>query len=98
PLNCEIEAPLTVKNVAAVPSGPTKLNGPVELLLPAAWNRKVVFAGKATLVQESVVHSAEKPAAGFASLRDEIRFPEVTKPVFIYVLKPRSLPPVLVSA
>ena len=31
-----IIAPLTAKNVPAVPSGPTKLNGPLTLLLPAA--------------------------------------------------------------
>ena len=36
PLNCEIDAPLVVKNVDAVPSGPTKLNGPFTLLLAAA--------------------------------------------------------------
>ena len=34
PSNCESEAPL-VKKVAAVPSGPTKLNGPSMLLLAA---------------------------------------------------------------
>ena len=36
---------LVVKKVAAVPSGPIKLNGPAGLLLPAIWNRSVVFAG-----------------------------------------------------
>ena len=29
---------MVVKNVAAVPSGPTKLNGPLTLLEPATWN------------------------------------------------------------
>src|SRR5712692_2160781 len=38
PLNCASDAPLVVKKVAAVPSGPTKLNGPPALLLAAIWN------------------------------------------------------------
>ena len=38
PLNWERDAPLTVKNVPAVPSGPTKVKGPATLLLPAASN------------------------------------------------------------
>jgi len=38
-------APLVVKNVPAVPSGPTKLNGPVALLLAATWNLTAVPAG-----------------------------------------------------
>ena len=29
---------MVVKNVPAVPSGPTKVNGPVLALLPATWN------------------------------------------------------------
>ena len=53
-MNWLSEEPLVVKNVAAVPSGPTKLNGPVGELLAATWNWSVVFAGTVA-VQESVV-------------------------------------------
>ena len=34
-----------LKYVLAVPSGPTKANGPVAEALPAAWKRSVVLAG-----------------------------------------------------
>jgi hypothetical protein len=36
PSNCDSDAPLVVKNVDAVPSGPTKLIGPASM--PATWN------------------------------------------------------------
>ena len=78
PLNWESDAPLVVKNVEAVPSGPTKLNGPFTLLLAAAWNLTAVFAGTLA-VQDKVVHSAEKPLAGFASLTDEMKSPDDAK-------------------
>ena len=54
PLNCDSDAPLVVKNVPAVPSGPTKVNGPAALLLAATWNLTVVFAG-VDAVHERVV-------------------------------------------
>ena len=38
-MNWASEAPLVVKNVPAVPSGPTKLYGPAKLLLAATWKR-----------------------------------------------------------
>jgi hypothetical protein len=47
-----------VKNVAAVPSGPTKLNGPYCELLAAIWNLIEVFAG-VDAVQLNVVQAAE---------------------------------------
>ena len=74
PLNCASEAPLVVKKVAAVPSGPTKLNGPAALLLAAAWNLSVVFAG-VVAVQESVVQVAEEPVTEPLSLVDETKLP-----------------------
>jgi hypothetical protein len=80
-LNWLSDAPLIVKKVPAVPSGPTKLNSPNALLLPAAWNLSVVFAG-ILAVHDSVVHVAENPVGGFASLIEEIREPEDTKPAF----------------
>ena len=90
PLNWLSDAPLMVKNVAVVPSGPTKLNGPLTLLLPAAWNLSVVFAGTLP-VQDNVVHVAEKLAAGFASFRDEIRSPDDTNGPRTYVWNPPDL-------
>jgi hypothetical protein len=78
-LNCVSGAPLVVKKVAAVPSGPTKLNGPLTLLLPPAWNLSVVFAG--TLADhENVVHVAERPVAGFASFTEETKSPDEANP------------------
>ena len=68
-----------VKNVAAVPSGPTKLKGPEAELLAATWNWSVVLAG-VEAVQESVVQSVVKPAAGLLSLSDETWLPESVKP------------------
>src|SRR5262245_18148214 len=70
PLNCASESPLE-KNEVAVPSGPTKVNGPVELLLAAAWNLTLEPAGA------DAVHPIESqvgvaPAAGFASFRDDV--------------------------
>src|SRR2546428_496455 len=80
PSNRLSEAPLAVKKVAPVPSGPTKLNGPATLLLPAAWNFTVVFPGAAA-VHESVVQCGVSPGIGLASLSDETRSPEATKVV-----------------
>ena len=47
PVTVVKSAGLVVKKVAEVPSGPTKLNGPPELVLAAAWNFRVVFVGVA---------------------------------------------------
>ena len=63
-------APLDVKKVPAVPSGPTKLNGPALVLLPAIWNLTLVPAG-CVAVNDSVVQVGLPPAAGFASFSDE---------------------------
>ena len=52
-------APLVVKNVPAVPSGPTKLNGPYCEVLPATWNWTLVPAG-CVAVNDSVVMLDEK--------------------------------------
>ena len=68
-----------MKKVFAVPSGPTKVNGPALLLLPATWNFTAVPAGVAA-VTDSVVHVGVLPAAGFASLTDETNVPEAAKP------------------
>ena len=89
-------APLVVKNVAAVPSGPTKLNGPALLLLPATWNLTSVPAGVVS-VNESVVHVGVRPAAGFASFSDETNVPDDAKPGLMYVMKLRSRPPTVLS-
>ena len=83
PSNCGVsEALLEVKNVAAVPSGPTKLNGPEAELLPATWKRTEVLVG-VVAVQESVVHAAVEPTAGLASLSAETKSPEATYPVLM---------------
>jgi hypothetical protein len=76
PLNCASEAPLVVKNVAAVPSGPTKAKGPEALLLAAAWNLTLVFAG-VVAVQESVVQLAEEPTAAPLSFVVDVSVPVV---------------------
>src|SRR5215471_14083425 len=86
PLNWLRLAPLVVKNVAAVPSGPTKLNGPNWLLLPATWNFTAVLAG-VVADQLSVVHCGVLPAAGFASFSEDTSVPEDAKPAFMYVWK-----------
>ncbi len=96
PLNCVSDPPL-VKKVPAVPSGPTKLNGPDTLLLAAAWNWMAVLAG-VEAVQESVVQCTVAPLAGLASFSEETKVPGDTKPVCMKILKPRSRPPLVVSA
>lgn len=91
PLNCESDAPLVVKNVDAVPSGPTKLNGPATLLLPATWNFTLVFAG-VVAVHESVFQFGAAPSAGLVSFTVEISVPDVWKiALFMYAAKTRSL-------
>jgi len=72
-------APLVVKKVPAVPSGPTKLNGPEALLLAPTWNLTAVPVG-VVAVYESVVQFGVRPAAGFASFSDETNVPEEAKP------------------
>ena len=72
-------APLVVKNVAAVPSGPTKLNGPLALLLAAIWNLTAVPAG-VLAEYVNVVQFGVRSPAGFASFSDETNVPEEAKP------------------
>ena len=74
PLNWESEAPLVVKNVDAVPSGPTKLKGPEALMLPATWNFTVVLAGVVAF-HAIDVHVAEAPETAPLSFVDEMRLP-----------------------
>ena len=74
-MNCASDAPLVVKNVDPVPSGPTKLNGPPDELLAAAWNLTDVEAGM-TDVQESVLHDGVAPVTGALSFTLETRLPE----------------------
>ena len=97
PLNWLRLAPLVVKNVPAVPSGPTNVQGPKLLLLAATWNLRPVPAGVAP-ANERVVHCGVRPAAGFASFSEETNVPEEAKPGLMYVTKLRSRPPTVVSA
>ena len=53
-----------LKKVAAVPSGPTKLNGPNGELLAAAWKRSVVPAGVEPF-HESEVQTGDAPGYAF---------------------------------
>jgi len=76
PLNCASDAPVVVKYVAPVPSGPTNVNGPLDELLAAAWKRTCVLAGTAS-VKLSVVQDVV-PVPGLLSLTDEIRSPAAT--------------------
>ena len=76
PLNCARVAPLVVKNVAAVESGPTNVKGPVALLLAAIWNLRLVFAGL-TVVQDNDGQVGVYPAAGLLSLSEDVRLPDV---------------------
>jgi hypothetical protein len=85
-VNCASDAPLDVKKVPLVLSGPTKLNGPFGSLLAAAWNRSVVFA-EVEAVHERVVQVAMLPTAGFASFSEETKSPDGAKPASTYVLK-----------
>jgi hypothetical protein len=85
-----------VKKVLDVPSGPTKVNGPYWLLLPATWNLTAVFAG-VVAVNESVVHVGVLPA-GFASFNEDTNVPDGAYPGLMYVMKLRSRPPTVVSA
>src|SRR5436190_329779 len=66
-----------VKNVPAVPSGPTKLNGPVDELLAAIWNFTEVFAGMVAF-QLKLPQIGVMPPDGLASLSDETRLPAET--------------------
>ena len=75
PWNWLRDVPDVVKNVAAVPLGPTNVNGPPALLLPATWNCRDVPDGKEALVQDKVVQFAMVPATGLASFTAETRFP-----------------------
>jgi len=65
-----------VKSVAAVPSGPTKLNGPSTEFEPANWNLSEVLAGVVAF-HEKVDQIGVRPAAGLASLVRETRLPLV---------------------
>src|SRR5205823_14922490 len=95
PLNWASEPPL-LKNVEAVPSGPTKLNGPETLLLAAIWNWTEVPAGVSAF-HDSMLQPAVEPSAGLASFSEETRLPDAAKPVCIKTLKPASVvtPPVV---
>ena len=64
-----------VKKVPAVPSGPTKLNGPLGLFEPASWNCSEVFAGTVAF-QENVDQIGVKPPEGLESLEDEKKLPD----------------------
>ena len=68
-----------MKYVPDVPSGPTNVKGPLLLLLPATWNFTAVPAG-VVAVNDSVVHVAVLPGAGFASLSEETNVPDEAKP------------------
>ena len=74
-----------------MPPGPTKLKGPLTLLLAAAWNWSDVPAGSAAFVHVSVLQVAVNPEAGLASFAAETKSPEGAKPVIMKVLKPRLL-------
>ena len=76
PLNCASDCPL-LKTVVLVPSGPTKLNGPVLLSLAAAWKRSVVRSGT-VVVHDSVDHGPVAPAGGLASLNADINSPDAS--------------------
>jgi len=89
-LNWDREAPLVVKEVEAVPSGPTKLKGPLGLLLPATWKLTAVFAGVVAF-HDKDVQLVTNSGAGFPSFTEDTRLPDDEKPVFIYVLKPASV-------
>jgi len=65
-------AGLEVKKVLAVPSGPMKLNGPAGLLLAAAWNRSVVFAGVVP-VHDRLFQCAGASGSGLESFTVEVR-------------------------
>ena len=69
PLNCASDAPL-VKNVPAVPFGPTKVNGPLALLLAAAWNCSVVPEGTSAF-HEIVLQFGVRPAAAREGAGDD---------------------------
>jgi hypothetical protein len=68
-----------VKKVPAVPSGPTKVNGPSLLLLAATWNLTSVPAG-VVAANDSVVHVGVLPPTGFASFSEETKVPDEAKP------------------
>ena len=88
-MNWLSDAPLVVKTELPVPSGPTKLNGPDALLLPAAWNpTDVVFGPDA--VHDNVPHAGVLPATGFESFTDDVKLPVATSVVDMKARKPRS--------
>ena len=95
PSNWLRSAPLVVKNVSGVPSGPTNVNGPVTELLAATWNATAVLAG-VVASKESAVHVGVVPAGGLASLIEETNVPDDTKPPCNQMLNPASVltPPV----
>jgi hypothetical protein len=62
-----------VKNDPELPSGPTKVNGPVLLSLAAAWKRRVVPVG-AVLCHDNVDQLVEA-VPGLLSFVEEIRSP-----------------------
>src|SRR5258705_2366873 len=73
-------AGLVVRKVAAVPSGSIKLNGSPGLLLPAIWNRSVVFAGTVA-VHDSVFQRPTEGGVGLESFAPDTIPPEAAKVV-----------------
>src|SRR6185312_6225604 len=88
-------APLAVKNVSGVPSGPTNVSGPVLELLAATWDLTAVPAG-AVASNESVVHVGVAPAGGSASFTEDTSVPDDAYAVPSQMRNPASLetPPV----
>ncbi len=57
-----------------MPSGPTKVNGPLTLFEPASWNFTEVFAGTVAF-HENVDQIGVRPGAGFESFGEETKLP-----------------------
>jgi hypothetical protein len=64
---------LVVQNVLVDPPGPTKVKGPAGLLLAAAWNCTVVFAGVDAVKER--FQRAVLPEVGLASFNRETNVP-----------------------
>ena len=79
PSNWASESPVA-KNVAAVPSGPTKLNGPAARLLAATWNWSVVLTGVVSL-HARLLQCTVSPGLGLASLVDDVNVPDAANPL-----------------
>jgi hypothetical protein len=73
-LNWLRESPL-LKYVDDVPSGPTKLNGPLISLLPATWSLTLVLAEVAAF-HEIVPQIVVLGSIGFESLAPDTKLPD----------------------